>query len=132
MAGKELFLKNEFEVVDEAPPDFELLVKKFKKDTPSPKFIGDWKKRFKSYNKGLTIIHSDQCPYTAKSVREIRETAEKKYGIKPKIVELNNCLDAQNTPSAFAIFSIIYNGKLLVDHPISNKRFMNIMNKEVE
>ena len=45
MAGKELFLKNGFEVVDQAPPDFELLVKKFKKNTPTPKFKGEWEKR---------------------------------------------------------------------------------------
>jgi GNAT superfamily N-acetyltransferase len=31
MAGKDLFLKNGFEVVDQAPPDFELVVKKFKR-----------------------------------------------------------------------------------------------------
>ena len=31
MAGKELFLKHDFEVVDEAPPDFHLLVKRYKK-----------------------------------------------------------------------------------------------------
>jgi hypothetical protein len=132
MAGKELFLKNEFELIDEAPPDFELLVKKFTKNVPLPKFKGDWEKRLSKYGKGLTIIRSDQCPYIAKSVKEISETAQMKYGIKAKIIELKNCKDAQNAPSAFAIFGIVYNGKLLADHPISNKRFLNIMNKELK
>ncbi len=132
MAGKELFLKNGFEVVDEAPPDFELLVKKFKKNAPSPKFKGNWKKRLNKYGKGLTIIRSDQCPYIAKSVKEISETAQKKYDIKPNIIELSNCKEAQNTPSPFAIFSMIYDGKLVADHPISNTRFLNIMNKELK
>jgi L-amino acid N-acyltransferase YncA len=130
MAGKELFLKNGFEIVDQAPPDFELLVKKFKKDSPSPEFKGDWGKKLSKYKKGLTIILSDQCPYTSKAVKEITETAQKEYSLKPKIVELKNAKDAQNAPSAFAIFSIIYNGKLVADHPISNTRFKNIMNKE--
>jgi len=129
IAGKELFLKNGFEVVDKALPDFELLVKKFSETLP-PKFTADWEKRLSPYGEGLTIIRSDQCPYVAKSVNEINETAQKKYGIKPKIVELKDCTEAQNAPSAYAIFSIVYNGKLLVDHPISNKRFMNIMDKE--
>jgi len=122
-------LKNGFEVVDKAPPDFELLVKKFL-DAPSPKFKGDWEKKLSQYSEGLTIIRSDQCPYVAKSVNEISETAQKKYGIKPKIVELINCTEAQNALSPYAIYSIVYNGKLLADHPISNKRFMNIMDKE--
>ncbi len=83
------------------------------------------------YNKGLTIIRSDQCPYLEKWINEISETAQKNFGLKAKIVELKTYKDAQNAPSAFAVFSLIYNGKLLVDHPISNKRFMNIMSKEL-
>jgi len=132
MAGKELFLKNGFEVVDEAPPDFELLVKKFKKSAPSPKFKEDWEKRLKPYGKGLTIICSDQCPYVAKSVKEINETAQREYGIKPKIIELRNCRKAQSAPTAYGIFSIVYSGKVVADHPISNTRFLNIMNKELK
>jgi GNAT superfamily N-acetyltransferase len=131
MAGKELFLKNGFEIVDQAPPDFELLVKKFKKNTPSPKFKGDWEKRLSKYKKGLIIIYSGQCPYIAKSLNEIIQTAKKKYGLKPKVVELKNYKEAQAAPSPFAIFSMIYNGKLVADHPISNTRFKNIMNKEL-
>ena len=129
MAGKELFVKNGFEVVDKAPPDFELLVKRFDDSTPSG-FTEDWDKRLSQYSSGLTIISSDQCPYIVKAVREIAETAEKQYGITPNIIELKNSKDAQNAPSAFAVFGIIYNGKLVADHPISNTRFKTIMSKE--
>lgn len=58
MAGNDIFLRNGFQVIDEAPPYYELLVKKFKKNVPSPKFKGDWDKRMKSYSKGITIIRS--------------------------------------------------------------------------
>lgn len=130
MAGKELFLRNGFELVDEAPATFELLVKRFKKKAVLPKFKGDWDKKIKSYGKGLTIIRSDQCPCIAKFVREIVETAREKYGLDPQMVELTNCLEAQNTPSPYATSCMIYNGKLAADHPISNRRFINIMEKE--
>jgi N-acetylglutamate synthase-like GNAT family acetyltransferase len=132
MAGKELFFKNGFEVADTAPPDFELLVKKFKKSAPSPRFKGDWGKRLDKYGKDLNIIRSDQCPYVAKSVREILETAEKTYGIRPRVIELKNSKQAQNAPSPFGIFNIVLNGKLVADHPISNTRFVNIMQKELK
>jgi len=132
MAGKELFIKNGFEVVDEAPPDFELLVKKFKKSDPSPRFKGDWEKRLEQYSQGFTIIRSDQCPYLAKWATEIRKTAEERYGIKARVVELKSYKEAQNAPTAFAVFSLIYNGKLLTVYPTSNKRFMNIMDKEIK
>jgi hypothetical protein len=132
MAGKEFFAKNDFKVVDTAPPDFQLLVKKFNKKAPNPKFKGNLEKKLSQYGKGLTIIRADQCPYTVKNVKEIRETAEKTYGIKPNIIDLKNYKEAQNSPCAFGSFCIIFNGKIVAHHPISNKRFQNIMNKELK
>ena len=129
MAGKELFVKNGFNVVDKAPPDFELVVKKFNKNASSPKFKGDWEKRLSEYNSGIMIFCSDQCPYSAKAVKEISEIAGKIYGIKPNIIELKKCREAQNSPCAFGTFCIVYNGKVIAEHPISSKRFSNIMNK---
>lgn len=129
MAGKDLFVKNGFEVVDTAPPDFELLVKKFDKNAPTPKFKGDWDGRLSQYGEGLTIIRADQCPYSVKNVREISETAEKMYGIKPDIIDLKNCEEAQSSPCAFGTFCIICEGKAIAHHPISKTRFTNIMNK---
>jgi len=129
MAGKELFVKNGFGVVDKAPPDFELLVKKFNKNAPTPKFKGDWEKRLSQYGKGLTLIRADQCPYSVKNVKEISETAEKVYGIMLNMIDLKNCQEAQNSPCPFGTFCIVYNGKVIADHPISNTRFKNIMNE---
>jgi GNAT superfamily N-acetyltransferase len=131
MAGKELFLRNGFELIDRAPPDFELLVRRFA-DAPLPSFPKNWTDRLSPYSSGLTVICSGQCPYVAKFLNEGIETAQKQYGIEPKIVELKNAEEAQNAPSAFAIFSIVYNGKLVADHPISNTRFKNILNKELK
>ena len=129
MAGKDLFVKNGFDVSDVAPPDFELLVKKLNKNAPPPKFKGEWEARLSNYGNGLIILSSDQCPYTAKAVKDISETAEKTYGLRPKIIELSDCKQAQNSPCVFGTFCILYNGKIIADHPISSKRFSNIMNK---
>jgi len=129
MAGKELFLRNGFEVADKAQPDFELLVKPFG-NALLPRFPTDWNKRVSQYGSGLIILRSDQCPYIDKSTREIADTADKKYGIRPTIIELKDCRDSREAPSAFAVFGIIYNNRLVADHPISNTRFINIMDKE--
>ncbi len=127
MPDGELFTKHGFESVDLAPPAFELLVKKFK-EAPSPKFKGDWENKLQKCGPGLTIFRSDQCPYLAKSTKEILETS-KQYDIPVNVVDLKNCKEAQNAPSAFAIFSLVYNGKLIAEHPVSSKRFSNIMDK---
>jgi len=132
MAGKELFVKNGFVVVDTAPPDFELLVRKFDEDTPSPRFKGNWEKRLGAYEEGLTIIRADQCPYTVKNVREIAEVAQRDFGLQPKVVTLKNHRDAQGSPSPLGIFCIVYKGEVIAHHPISKTRFVNIMDKMVQ
>ncbi len=129
MVGNRLFLKHGFEIADTASPDFELLVKKFKKKSPTPKFKSNWDQRLEEYRDGLTIIRSDQCPYTVKNVNEICETAKEKFRIKPNVITLNNCREAQDSPCAFGTFCMILDGKIVAWHPISNGRFKNIMKK---
>jgi GNAT superfamily N-acetyltransferase len=132
MAKKAVFLKNGFRVVDSAPPDFELLAKKFEKSASDPKFISDKDNRLKKYKKGLYILHSPQCPALAKSVKEISEVALNEYGIKPKIIELRSAEDVKENPNPFGTCAIIYNGKVVAHHPISKTRFKNIMIKELK
>ncbi len=129
MVDSRIFLKHGFEVADTASPDFALLVKKFKKVSPKPKFKSNWGERLEEYNYGLTIIRADQCPYSVKNVSEICETAQEKFRIKPNVISLKNYKEAQNSPCAFGTFCIVFNGKIVAEHPISNGRFMNIMNK---
>ena len=128
MAGKELFLKNGFTSVAQAKPSFELLVKTFKKG-PLPKF-NDWQKQLSKY-KGLNIIYADQCPWVARSIEELGELAEQE-GLKLKVTELKTAVQAQNAPSIYATFNLVYNGRLLVDHYVSNEEFLNIINKALK
>lgn len=125
MAGSGLFIRHGFESVDSAPPSFELLAKKLKKG-PLPTFRGGWEEKARSYGAGLVIIRSDQCPCTAKSTREILDTADA-LGISARVKELETCRQAQNAPSPYGIFNIVYNGRLIADHPISKSRFKNTM-----
>jgi GNAT superfamily N-acetyltransferase len=123
MAKKDIFLKKGFHVVDTAEPDFELLALKFNPNAANPKFK---KLNPEKYAKGLTIIRSPQCPYSVKNVEAILKTAEK-LKIKANLIDLKDAESAQQTPCAFGTFCIIYNGKILSHHPISNTRFENIM-----
>ncbi|MBN2136260.1 MAG: GNAT family N-acetyltransferase [Sedimentisphaerales bacterium] len=131
MAGQELFLKNGFEEVEKALPDFSLLVKKFKKSAPTPSFKGQWEKKRKKFGKGLTIITSGQCPHNVTMVNDIAAIAKDKYGIEPRIVEYRSYRQAQNAPWPYAVAGLLYNGKLVADHTISGGRFRLIMEKEL-
>jgi hypothetical protein len=125
MAKKDIFLKKGFKVADEAKPDFELLALKFNPKATDPKFIIP---KLEGYPDRLTVIRSPQCPYSVKNVDAILKTA-KELGITAKLIDLINHELAQKSPCAFGTFCIIYNGKIISYHPISNTRFQNIMEK---
>lgn len=129
LASPAVFLANGFEVVDTAPPDYQLLARKRNPAAPNPSFRTGMDDKLKKYGNGLTLIRSNQCPHIAKFADEIADTARGDYGMKLRVVELRNCREAQNAPTPYAIFSLLYRGRILADHPISRTRFRNIMNK---
>lgn len=131
LADRRLFLANGFEAVDSAPPDFLLLARKFKAEAPNPAFKTGWAQRVARYNCGLTIIRSSQCPHIAKFASDIAQCAVKEYGIAPNVVDLKSWRDAQKAPTPYAVFALIYNGRVLADHQISRTRFRNIMKLEL-
>ena len=45
------------------------------------------------------------------------------------MVDLESWSDAQDAPTPYAVFALIYDGRLLADHQISRTRFRNIMDK---
>ncbi len=128
MAGKDLFLKKGFKSVSSVKPSFELMVKTLKRG-PKPKFM-DWENQLSKYN-GLNMIYSNQCPWVARFIDELDEIAKKK-DLELKVTELKNAKEAQNAPSVYASFNLVYDGKLLADHYISKTRFLNIINKEIK
>ncbi len=129
MVDKDIFLKKGFQIADKAKPDFELLVLPFDVKSEKPKFKANMEENLQKYDNGLTIMRSAQCPYTEKTSKAIMESAEK-MGLKANLIDLSDSEAAQNSPCAFGSFCLIYNGKIISHHPISNTRFENIMQKE--
>jgi len=127
MAGRGLFIKAGFVSVESNPP-YELLVKKFKATAPDPRFTVDRERVLKRHTKGLTILAADQCPYVTKCVQGISQAA-RALGLKPKVVQIRSAKASRELPTPYGIFSIIYNGRLIVERPVSATRFTNIMLK---
>ncbi|MFW9909362.1 MAG: hypothetical protein ACFFEF_12370, partial [Candidatus Thorarchaeota archaeon] len=112
VTGKKLLVRNGFELVDTAPMGFELVIKKFR-DAPNPKFPTDWDVRAKRCGKGFTIFYTAQCPYQPDAVRLTLELA-KKLGSTAESIELKSAKEVQElSPSAYGVFAIVYDGKLL-------------------
>ncbi len=131
MAKKDIFIKKGFLQVDKAKPDFELLVMKFNEDAPGPKFK-NMERQLEKYKKDLYVIRSAQCPYTEKNVNAIITSAREEFGLYAKLTEFDDFNAVQDSPCAFGTFCIVYDGEIISHHPISNTRFINIMNKKMK
>ena len=127
LADRRLFAANGFVPVDSAPPDYQLLVRKIDRGAANPRFKKGWDEKVARYKRGLTIIRSSQCPHIAKFTAEIAQTATEEYKLRPRIIDLGSWREAQDAPTPYAVFALIYNGRLLADHQVSRTRFRNIM-----
>lgn len=123
LMGKKLLEKNGFISVDQAPPSFNLMVKKFH-EAPSPAFTGDWEAKISPYTDGITIFRSDQCPYIDDATNIIRDTAAE-LGLQSQVVHIDSCQAVREiVPSPIGIFSIGYNGGLLSYHYLIPRDFI--------
>jgi hypothetical protein len=128
MANKAIFIKNAFEQIDECSPHFQLLVKRTGTG-PLPAFPQNWAERLSQFQ-DLQLIYSDQCPYIGKVVAELPPVAEQ-HGIQLQLLKLKDPAEArERMPSPYGVISLVYQGRLLADHPISATRFKNILQKE--
>jgi hypothetical protein len=125
MATRELFLKHGYNVIAESGKE-QLVVKQFK-NGPSPFFTADPQSR---NHEGLVILYSKQCPWIARFIDEIQPVLVEK-GLDSTIIEIKTYKQAQQTPSVYGAFNLIYNGKILADRYISTTRFKNIIEKEI-
>jgi len=130
MAKRDLFIKAGFVSVDTSPP-YELLVKKLKKTAPDPRFIVERGRLLKRYRKGLTILAADQCPMVPQCVDDIAEMS-RRLGLKAKVVQVTSAEASRELPTPYGTFSILYDGKLIADRPVSGTRFWFIMREIAE
>jgi ribosomal protein S18 acetylase RimI-like enzyme len=116
LAGKKILLKNGFESLDQAPPTFELLVKRFG-ETPTPFFPTNWEERCVRHGAGMTVVYAPQCPYIVDAIRSVQEAAGER-NIEVQVVELTAAEQVQElAPSPYGVYNVVYNGELLTYQP---------------
>ena len=129
LAKKDVFLKNGFEVVEKAPPSFDLLAYRFD-DDPTPAFPTDWEARQARFGDGMSIIRTPQCPYIENAVAEVQRIAAED-GIQTNVVEMLSAAEVQATsPSPYGTFGIVLDGKLFSYHYLSRRDWDKLMKKD--
>ncbi len=120
LADRSLLDAHGYECVDEAPPSFQLMVKRFG-DAPLPAFPKDWDARAAAFGEGLTVVTTDQCPYLDDAEQAIVAGAAA-MGMPTTIVRLESAADVQHrSPSAYGIFGVVLDGTLLSYHYLLEK-----------
>ena len=75
-------------------------------------------------------MYCAQCPMLPKSANDLSEMATE-HGLELKVTVLKSAREAQNAPSYYGVFSLVWNGRLLSDHYVSKARFKNLLLQEV-
>ena len=126
MVGKQVFLRNGF--VQTAERDRFQLVSYRLRPGRAPRFrdLGTkWAKQ-----RGLHIVYAAQCPYLLKSVNDLSQMAGE-HGLEVKVTLLGSAREAQNAPSYYGVFNLLWNGRLLSDHYVSRGRFRNMLKRDI-
>ncbi len=127
MAKKDIFLKQGFVEVDQAPPSFHLLAYRFNDTAPLPAFPTNWEERQARFGKGLTVIRTAQCPYVDDAVLGVLQSA-KERDIPVNIVTLTSAQEVQAlSPSPYGVFGIVLDGKLISYHYLLPKDFDRLL-----
>lgn len=127
--GAKLFAKHEFEKVDSAPPDFELLAKRFSDKAPLPKFKMISKGRLKKCGPGITVFKANQCPYVDDGVKEMIEVA-KRINLPIRIKDIKTCKEAQKNVHPYGTFCVLLDGKIMTYRPIGARGLRNYLSKK--
>ncbi len=126
MAGKAVFRKNGFREIAQADR-FELVINRLKRG-PEPRFR-DIRRNIEKY-RGLNLVYCAQCPMLSKSVNDVSAMAAE-HGLHAKVTVLETAREAQNAPSCYGVFSLVWNGRLLSDRYVSKGRFKGLLEREI-
>ena len=118
-----------FAVADTAAPYFELYYLPFFPEAEKPRFK-PCVKGPSSMDPGFTLYYTNQCPFTAKYVPILEETA-RAHGFSMNTVPIQDRETAQAAPCPFTTFSLYYNGQFLTHEILSAGKFEKLLKQIV-
>ena len=120
------FLKHKgFEVCDEASNGIQLWVLPFTENAELPRFR-ECAKGPKTAEKGFVLYYTSQCPFNAKYVPVVEETA-KAQGVPFKAIHLQSGEDARNAPTPVTNYALFYDGSYLTNEQMNDKKFLKLL-----
>lgn len=116
-----------FAVCDEADNGIQLWYLPFTENASLPKFK-ECAKRPHIEEQGYVLYYTSQCPFNAKYVPIVEETA-KENNVRFQAVHLRSREEAQNAPTPITTYALFYNGEYLTNEQMNDKRFLKLLSK---
>lgn len=119
------YLKHKgFDICDEAAGGIQLAYLPFGADAPKPAFK-ECAKHPKIDEKGYVLFYTDQCPFNAKYVPIVEQTA-RDHGISFKAVHIESKEQAQKAPAPTTTYALFCDGEFLTNEQMNDKRFLKL------
>ena len=122
------YLKHKgFSVCDEAAGGIQLAYLPFDVSAPKPAFK-ECAKHPQVDEKGYVIFYTDQCPFNAKYVPIVEQTA-REHGIPFRAIHIKSKEQAQNAPAATTTYALFCDGEFLTNEQMNDKRFLKLVGR---
>ena len=114
-----------FAVCDEADNGIELWYLPFEKNAAKPRFK-DCAKHPHTAEPGYVLYYTDQCPFNAKYVPIVAQTAQE-HGIPFKAIRLQSRDEARAAPTPVTTYALFYNGSYITNEQMNDVKFLKIV-----
>lgn len=126
--SKDIFIKNHFIEIDNAPYGFELLVHTFY-DAAPPYFPQNWEERLRFQD--LTILQTQQCPYLDIATQNLLEAAAK-LGLQATIIDLTSRAQLlELSPTPYGVYGAVFRKDLISYHRLTVHSAMKRLKKSL-
>ena len=126
MADSKFLKYKGFTVCDEADNGIQLWYLPFEKEAEMPSFKECAKHPHIDEN-GYVLYYTNQCPFNAKYVPVLEETA-KKNGIAFNAVKIDCRENAQNAPTPITTYALFCDGEYVTNEQMNDKKFLKLVN----
>ena len=121
------FLKYKgFTVCDEADNGIQLWYLPFVTDADKPHFR-ECAQHQKKKKKGYVLYYTSQCPFNAKYVPVLEQTA-KENDIPFHAIHIESRGEAQSAPTPVTNYALFHNGEYITNEQMNDKKFLKLVN----
>lgn len=122
------FLKHKgLAVGDEADNGIQIWHLAFDKNAEAPKFK-ECAKHPRIDENGYVLYYTSQCPFNAKYVPVLEQTAKEK-GIPFRAIHIESKEEAQNAPTPITNYALFHDGEYVTNEQMNDKKFLKLVEK---